>query len=312
MAYGQAVTPTQTPMDKPQSGTASQPQRQVNVSGVTTDQLIKSTNDAATAAIAAAHTHALAAQALAKESREYYEGLSKLVAGASAAVLLLLGFIGYNDRKQRGDIDREVREQLKQAEEGKRSVEDLKKKLEEHISMAQATVATINDAMVTMRQQELRANLWILDINRAMNSLVVSICMRDDQPNREHYVKVAREILEKIAADESMASDIRAYGYRHLAGVYKRLHRRRDAWMAIQKALDLTPTNRDAALLYNAACMAAINGLWEITLDFLAQSFQVDPEMKDVAREDPDFEKLRHDARFRGLVAGPEDSPNAT
>lgn len=273
-------------------------------SAATTDQVVKSTSESAALAIAAARQHAAGIETLANANREYYDALSKYIAGIAAVLLFVLGFLGFTERKQRADLEKEIRKQLKQMDEAKHHMGDLERQLQNNIQDAAKTGEMINERLAAIRQQEIKANVWILDVNRGMNALLYSTFT--SEPNaKQIYLKIAREILEKIAADETMANSIRAYGYRHLAGLYKSAKRYSDAWKAIQRALELTVEKRDAVLLYNAACYASVNGLSDIALSHLAGTLEADPDMKEIARGDPDFDNLRGDARFQALVSPP-------
>jgi hypothetical protein len=162
------------------------------------DQLLKNMSDSSTLAVNAAVKHAAAIEALAKDSKEYYELVSKLIAGVAAMLLFLPGFLGFTERKQRAELDKEIREQLQRAENAKNKMAELEARLQTHIETADSKLTEI-------KQQEIKANLWILDVNRATVALVFSTVFIKDPQAEKHYLKVAREILERVADDKTIA-----------------------------------------------------------------------------------------------------------
>lgn len=62
------------------------------------------------------------------------------------------------------------------------------------------------------------------------------------------------------------------------------------------QALERHPGNPN--VLYNLACFESRAGLHEEALAHLAEAIEIEPRMKEWAREDSDFDELRDDARF--------------
>lgn len=55
---------------------------------------------------------------------------------------------------------------------------------------------------------------------------------------------------------------------------------------------------------YNNACREAIAGNAEAALDWLEKALAQRPGMRDWAKQDPDFESLREQPRFKALTGG--------
>jgi tetratricopeptide (TPR) repeat protein len=60
----------------------------------------------------------------------------------------------------------------------------------------------------------------------------------------------------------------------------------------------------NVSLLYNLACMEALSGEKEAALEHLAPAM-ASPRFRKFAEEDPDFDSLRDDPRFKALVSQP-------
>jgi tetratricopeptide (TPR) repeat protein len=60
-----------------------------------------------------------------------------------------------------------------------------------------------------------------------------------------------------------------------------------------------------ASLLYNLACLEAIQGQSEPALAALRKAIELTPEAAQWAQGDEDFESLREDPEFRALAALP-------
>jgi tetratricopeptide (TPR) repeat protein len=58
----------------------------------------------------------------------------------------------------------------------------------------------------------------------------------------------------------------------------------------------------DAGVLYNLACAEALLGEKEQALSHLSEAVDANPDFREMARDDPDFESLRSDERFSALV----------
>jgi tetratricopeptide (TPR) repeat protein len=66
----------------------------------------------------------------------------------------------------------------------------------------------------------------------------------------------------------------------------------------------LTETPEDAALLYNLACAESLTGKREEALEHLQQAIELDPDFRDNAEKDPDFDPIRDDPEFASAIAG--------
>jgi hypothetical protein len=70
----------------------------------------------------------------------------------------------------------------------------------------------------------------------------------------------------------------------------------------LRQGLELHP--RNVSLLYNLACAEALSGETDAALEHLAEA-AANPRFRKFAEEDPDFESLRDDPRFKALVSQP-------
>ena len=59
---------------------------------------------------------------------------------------------------------------------------------------------------------------------------------------------------------------------------------------------------------FNAACLEARAGDPERAFDYLQRSIELEPEAREYAQKDSDFDSIRDDERFKSLVAGQPDS----
>jgi tetratricopeptide (TPR) repeat protein len=75
-----------------------------------------------------------------------------------------------------------------------------------------------------------------------------------------------------------------------------------EAETLLQEGLALYPGN--PSLLYDLACLAALEGRPDEAFDHLRKSLQAQPKYTDYAAKDPDLESLRADPRFSELVPG--------
>jgi tetratricopeptide (TPR) repeat protein len=87
------------------------------------------------------------------------------------------------------------------------------------------------------------------------------------------------------------------------AGMPARKAKRYDeAEALVKEGLELHPGN--PSLLYELACLAALQGRHDEALERLGNSLEAQPKYRKYAATDPDFDSLRDDPRFSALVAG--------
>ena len=68
------------------------------------------------------------------------------------------------------------------------------------------------------------------------------------------------------------------------------------------KAIGLNPQFTNAR--YNKASTLSLQGDLEAAFELLQQAIEIDPEYREMAKTDTDFDRLRDDGRFRSLVQG--------
>ncbi|MCH7510921.1 MAG: tetratricopeptide repeat protein, partial [Chloroflexi bacterium] len=83
--------------------------------------------------------------------------------------------------------------------------------------------------------------------------------------------------------------------------------RYQEALQTYERALQLRPDN--PGTLYNRACLYSLWSKPDEALEDLRRAIGADPEYRDKARTDSDFDNIRDDPRFRELVG--EDEPPA-
>jgi tetratricopeptide (TPR) repeat protein len=78
--------------------------------------------------------------------------------------------------------------------------------------------------------------------------------------------------------------------------------RTEEAIAAYDRALAIKPDKEEA--LYNKACIYALQQQIDLALEYLQQAIQIEPEhIREMARTDSDFDKIRDNARFQELIA---------
>ncbi len=85
-----------------------------------------------------------------------------------------------------------------------------------------------------------------------------------------------------------------------LAWCYKRISRLDLAIEALESAL--AADEREAILHYNLACYWSLAGNPTIALQYLAQSFDIDPNFRDLVADEVDFDPIRELPDFQSLV----------
>jgi tetratricopeptide (TPR) repeat protein len=103
--------------------------------------------------------------------------------------------------------------------------------------------------------------------------------------------------LEKAAALEAKNHLI----HLALAWCYKRVGRLDLAIQVLDKALDVAP--EEAIIHYNLACYWSLAHNTQRALQFLIQSFELEPSLRDVVADEPDFDPIRENPEFRLLTS---------
>ena len=85
-----------------------------------------------------------------------------------------------------------------------------------------------------------------------------------------------------------------------LAWCYKRNGQLAQAITAMQQAYCRSP--REPVLLYNLACYFALAGRKAQALSWLGRALRMDASLHRLVRDEPDFDRLRHDPHFRFIV----------
>ena len=78
-----------------------------------------------------------------------------------------------------------------------------------------------------------------------------------------------------------------------------------EAEALLREGLELHPDN--PSLLYDLACLAALQGRTDEAFEHLRESLEAEPKYREYAAKDADLDSLRGDPRFSGLV--PESPP---
>jgi tetratricopeptide (TPR) repeat protein len=74
----------------------------------------------------------------------------------------------------------------------------------------------------------------------------------------------------------------------------------------------LTETPDDASVLYNLACAESLTGKRQEALDHLKRSVELDPEFRELAEKDSDFDPVRDDEGFASAIAGQPDAGSSS
>jgi tetratricopeptide (TPR) repeat protein len=85
-----------------------------------------------------------------------------------------------------------------------------------------------------------------------------------------------------------------------LGWCFKRTGRLQAAIESLQEALAIDP--RQAILHYNVACYWSLAGHTELALEHLAIAFDLGPEYRELAADEPDFDPIRGLPSFRELT----------
>ena len=78
------------------------------------------------------------------------------------------------------------------------------------------------------------------------------------------------------------------------------LGRKEEAIQSFDKALQIQPDY--ASAYYNKACCYALQGTIDLAIATLQQAITLDSDFQEMAKTDPDFDRIRNDDRFRALI----------
>ncbi|MCY7282907.1 MAG: tetratricopeptide repeat protein, partial [Cyanobacteria bacterium CAN_BIN43] len=78
------------------------------------------------------------------------------------------------------------------------------------------------------------------------------------------------------------------------------LGRYEEAIASYDRSIAIKPD--DASAFYNKACCYGLQNQVELAVDFLQQAIELDPQCKDMAKTDTDFELIRGSDRFQALI----------
>jgi len=83
-------------------------------------------------------------------------------------------------------------------------------------------------------------------------------------------------------------------------GALDALGRKEEAIQSYDKALQIQPDY--ASAYYNKACCYALQGTIDLAIATLQQAITLDSDFQEMAKTDPDFDRIRNDDRFRALI----------
>jgi tetratricopeptide (TPR) repeat protein len=86
-----------------------------------------------------------------------------------------------------------------------------------------------------------------------------------------------------------------------LGWCYKRTGRLDMAIQSLEEALEWE--SGEAVIHYNLACYWSLAGNRKLALIYLAQSFELDPTLREQVAAEPDFDPIRRDPDFRALTS---------
>jgi tetratricopeptide (TPR) repeat protein len=79
---------------------------------------------------------------------------------------------------------------------------------------------------------------------------------------------------------------------------------------ALEKLLAENPD--DAAVLFNLACAESLSGKGQEAFGHLRRSVELDPDFRELAKTDSDFDPIRDDPEFASAIAGQPDAGSSS
>jgi tetratricopeptide (TPR) repeat protein len=144
----------------------------------------------------------------------------------------------------------------------------------------------------------LESNIDETDIDSLVNMAAALERLERKKEAKRYYQKAV-----DIKIDDKNADDLvnKGIAYDGLGKLEEARERHEKAVSYFDKALEIDDKNVFA--LYAKACSYALQGKFDDSLSFLEKVIDMSPGYSIMAKNDPDFEKLRDDERFKKLVA---------
>lgn len=161
-------------------------------------------------------------------------------------------------------------------------------------------------AMGTNEKWSLSLELRDKLAQRALDMLSKLSNMRKDRAQVCFLRGQALRIMEKYREavkplEKAVALDSNNYLFHlALAWCYKRCGRLDLAIGVLDDALDVAPDQ--GIIHYNLACYWSLAHETDRALQFLLQSFEIEPNFRDLVADEPDFDPIREDPDFRDLT----------
>ncbi len=251
-------------------------------------------------AIDAAKERAKAAEEERRNVEKYYENLADLW---TFVILLFggagLGF-GFYEAHKRDAIETQLKDYAGKATDLNRKLDEKVQKVEEldsKLKEFEGRTRALDDRLQVNEYDVLR----VLEVPQAL-SYVALAEVEDQLTKRNAYFQRAAALLSSLVVKDKLSAPLRSWGYANLGYIHKRLGDKAQALQNVEKALALVPNIPAPDILYNAACYSTLLSDDDKALDYLRRAMELKPELKKIAWQDPDFERIRDDERFMRLV----------
>ena len=113
--------------------------------------------------------------------------------------------------------------------------------------------------------------------------------------NNQVYASCIEHSKRILVTDPTFMS-----AYYYLGGSYYNLKEYDNAYKTLIKQLSFNPNNEIA--LYNAACIASLNGLEEESIDFIERILSLNISKKSNIKEDIEFNNIRNNKEYKNLM----------